>query len=108
MTSTKFKKLIEGKIPAKYIYISKDNYGVKSVPIYLIYYNSRVPNSKISTDSVSHERVFHGLKFNGADLQNLTFSAPVLLENYNSEIRANSLIFFVDLSGNFMSKFMKI
>jgi hypothetical protein len=104
MTANEFKASIEDKIPSKYIYISRNMYTVKGVPIYIIYFNSRIPNSKISLSSINQQ---HALKVQGLfgnTSKSLEFDNPILLDEYSKEIRPNSIVIFADLAGNYISK----
>ncbi len=104
MRADQFKDHIQGKIPAKYIYISRNIYTVKGIPIYLLYYNSRIPNSKISRDVVKRQHVLKVRALFGETIRPIQFESPLLLDEYTKEIRPNSITIFVDLAGSYMSK----
>jgi hypothetical protein len=103
MTSAELYDRIKPKIPAQYIYISENLHVMKGVPLYLISFNSRIPNTKISRSTVKNQFILKakGL-FGGNHLLPLSFSPPILLEEFTRPIRPNSIMLFLDLAGTYV------
>lgn len=104
MTAEEFKQQITGQIPAKYLYISRNMYSVKGIPIYLIYFNSRIPNVKMSKGVINKQHTLKVKEITGRRMGRVSFSAPLLLDEYTREIRDNSLVLFIDLAGSYISR----
>ena len=86
MTVNDFKSSIEGKIPAKYLYISRNMYSVKGIPIYLIYFNSRIPNTKISRSVINKQHTLRVQDVVGRRMGPVHFSMPRQHDNRNEWI----------------------
>jgi len=102
MTAAEFKNSLKGRIPANYLYISRNMYSVKGLVIYLVYFNSRLPNVKISRSVVNKQHTLRVHSITGSQLTPAHFTVPVSLEDYSREIRQNSLIIYTDLAGDYM------
>ena len=99
-----FKSRIENNIPAKYVYISRNIYTVKGVPMYLVYYNSRIPNTKISKSVIAKQHTVTIQGMFGTTIQDIRFEPPLLIDEYSREIRPNSILVFIDIAGGYISK----
>lgn len=104
MTSKEFREKIKGRIPAKYVYISKNLYTIKGIPMYLVSYNSRIPNTKISKSVIHHQSILKVQGIIGDSLSSIKFTPPMLIEEYSREVRTNSIILFVDIAGSHLSR----
>jgi len=105
MTAQQFKEYLSSRISGiDYFYISRNLYSVKSVPIYIIYFNSRQPKSRVSSSLISQQNIMNIMVSQDKKLHDLEFSYPVLLEQYTREIRENSIVIMIDLAGEALSK----
>jgi hypothetical protein len=105
MTAIEFKTYLKQRLPLiEYFYVSRNLVSVKNVPIYIIYFNSRQPKSRISSNMVADQNSMNIMVNNNQSLKDLEFSYPILLDVYTREIRENSIIVMVDLAGEALSK----
>ena len=79
-------------------------YATKGVPIYLVYYNSRIPNVKISKSMIKKQHILNVESMVGNHPSPLAFEMPLLLREYSKEIRTNSILIYIDLAGSYMGR----
>lgn len=103
MTGLDLYNEVKDHIPSEYLYISKNLYTVKGLPFYTIYYNSRIPNSKLSPSAINYQNISTTTAFSNSKMKIIENSKPILLQNYTREIRTNSIIQYIDLAGDYMS-----
>lgn len=104
MNINELKDWIKKNIPVKYVYISRAPYFIKGSQAYNIYYNSRMPNIKLSLSHIQNQDVFSNMITMGGTVKSVRFERPILIDNYTKPLYANSVFNFIDLAGDFLTK----
>ena len=103
MTPEELGDLLRNNIPANYFYIARAPYSVKGTTAYNIFFNTRLPNSRLSTSHIANQDVFTTMSMINNRLTPIKFERPVLIDEYSRTISPNSTFNFIDLAGDFLT-----
>jgi hypothetical protein len=104
MTLEQLKEFVARNVPSRYVYISSNPYTAKGVAVYNLYYNSHLSSSKLNSSTVENQRIFSSFLMTSSFPSQLSFSPPMLLDTYTKPLKPNSIVNFIDLSGQFLAK----
>ena len=103
MTAKELLVKLRKNVPANYFYIARTPYSVKGIQVYSIFFNTRIPNTRISTSTIAHQDVFNTIGLQNNKLRRFRTERPMLLDEYTKSIIPNSIFNFIDLAGEFLT-----